>query len=131
MTDTKKLQKILHIDDDTDIRAIAKMSLETLGGYEVISCHSCDAALKELETHTPDFILIDVMMPEIDGPETLDIIRKQEKFRNIPVAFMTAKIMDSEIERLRQRDINGIIKKPFNPTDLCSDIQKFWDEAHS
>jgi len=128
MSDTKKLNKILHIDDDNDIRAIAKMSLETLGGYEVISCNSCNSALKELENHTPDFILIDVMMPEIDGPETLEIIRKQDKFKDIPVVFMTAKIMDSEIERLRQRDINGIIKKPFDPSELCSQIQKIWDE---
>ena len=93
------------------------------------SCHSCESALKELESLTPDFILIDVMMPEIDGPETLDIIRKQDKFKDIPVAFMTAKIMDSEIERLRQKNINGIIKKPFDPSELCTQIQKIWDKA--
>jgi len=131
MSDIKQLNKILHIDDDSDIRTIVKMSLESLGGYEVISCNSCDTALKELEMQIPDFILIDVMMPEVDGPETLNTIRKQDKFKNIPVAFMTAKIMDSEIERLRQRDINGIIKKPFDPSELCAQIQKIWDEYHS
>jgi CheY-like chemotaxis protein len=122
------LKKILHIDDDADIRTITKMSLETIGGYDVISCHSCKAALPELENYTPDFVLIDVMMPEIDGPETLDILRKQEKLKQTPIAFMTAKIMDSEIERLNKRDINGIIKKPFDPSDLCLQVQKIWDD---
>ena len=115
---------ILHIDDDDDIRTIAKMSLESIGGYNVISCNGYQQAIEKLEEQTPDFILVDVMMPDLDGPQTLNLLRQNYNMKGVPVAFMTAKIMDSEIQKLENLQINGVIKNPFEPIDLCNQIQE-------
>jgi len=128
MTAPKSLQTIMHIDDDEDIRMIAKMSLEALGGYSVISCDGYTQAAEALQDTIPDFILIDVMMPDIDGPETLKKLRQDHNLTDTHVAFMTAKIMDSEIKKLEDLGVNGIIKKPFDPNDLCTKIQKMWEQ---
>ena len=71
-----KPKNILHIDDDRDIREITKISLENLGNYDVISCSNCAEALNELAKKIPDLILIDMVMPDIDGLETLSEIKK-------------------------------------------------------
>lgn len=120
---------ILHIDDDDDIRTIAQMSLESIGGYNVVSCNGYHEAAEKLTEHTPDFILVDVMMPDVDGPETLRLLRKNHNMEGVPVAFMTAKIMDSEIQKLKDLQINGIIKKPFEPMDLCNQIQEMLNKV--
>lgn len=121
---TATLNTILHIDDDDDIRSIAAMSLETLGGFDVISCNGYESAREALKNNKPDFIIIDVMMPNIDGPETLKRLREEDLTSDAPVAFMTAKIMESELQRLEQLNINGIIKKPFDPSTICDEIRE-------
>jgi CheY-like chemotaxis protein len=96
-----ELKRILHVEDDPSIQAVARVALEAVGGFQVLSCCSGQDALDQVQGFAPDFILLDVMMPGMDGPQTLDKIRQLVDIGQIPVVFMTAKVQPSEIEHYR------------------------------
>src|SRR5271154_917225 len=96
---TQLLKRILCIDDETDILAVAKLALETVGGFETRQCSSGAEALIEVSNSPPDLILLDVMMPQMDGPATLKALRQDPATAGIPVIFMTAKVQPSEVEQ--------------------------------
>ncbi len=92
------LNRILHVEDEPDIQEIARVSLETVGGFTVATCSSGREALDRAEEFEPDLLLLDVMMPDMDGPTTLGELRKLPGFGSTPTIFMTAKVQAHEIE---------------------------------
>jgi len=112
-----ELRRILHIEDDPSIQSVTKLALEAVGGFEVLSCSPGFA---------PDFVLLDVMMPGMDGPETLARLRECIDLEKIPVAFMTAKVQSSEIDHLRKLGARDVIIKPFDPMRLAEQIRSIW-----
>lgn len=125
-----ELKRILHVEDDLSIQAVAKLALETLGGFEVLSCLSGQEALDQVQGFNPDFILLDVMMPGMDGPETLSKLRELVDIEQIPVAFMTAKVQPQEIEQYRQLGAREVIVKPFDPMTLAAQVRSIWSRVH-
>ncbi len=115
--------RALIIDDEEDTREIAKMSLSLLGGFEVIDADSGKMGIELAQTNKPDVILLDMMMPFMDGPATLEALHDNEATKDIPVIFLTAKAMTQEIEKLRRMGARGVLTKPFDPTTLANQVK--------
>lgn len=124
------LQRVLHVEDDASIQAVARVALEIVGGLQVLSCSSGQEALDQVAAFAPDFILLDVMMPGMDGPETLSRLSAVVDLTRIPVAFMTAKVQPAEIEHYRSLGARDVIVKPFDPMQLAAQIKAIWAAAH-
>lgn len=122
----RDLANILVVEDEEDIRKIVQISLENVGGFKVKLSASAHEALDVLTGFTPDLILLDVMMPIMDGVSLLTKIRKVEQLNDIPVIFMTAKVQSHEIEAYKNLGVLGIITKPFDPVSLPEQIKDFW-----
>lgn len=114
--------KVLVIDDEADIRLIVRVSLRQRG-HGVSEASSGRDGLRTARAERPDVILLDVMMPEMDGPATLEAIRADPETSRIPVVFLTAKAMRSEIERLRALGAAGVLVKPFDPLTLGGQLE--------
>lgn len=121
------LEKILHVEDEPDIQEVARMTMEAIGGFKVHSCSSGAQAIAEAPGFEPDLILLDVMMPNMDGPTTLTELRKIPDFADIPVIFMTAKIQSNEVDQYLAMGAAGVIAKPFDPMSFCDEIRQIWD----
>jgi len=124
------LRTILYVEDDVDIQMVAKVALEVVGGFTLKVCSSGQEALDVGVTFAPDLILLDVMMPDIDGPTTLDRLRQLPGFSATPAIFMTAKVMASDMERYRKLGALDVIAKPFDPMGLATRIQDIWSNHH-
>jgi CheY-like chemotaxis protein len=111
--------RILHVDDEPDIRAVVELSLALDPELSIKSCDSGQAALSIASAWQPDIILLDVMMPAMDGPTTLAQLQKNPHTANIPVVFVTARAQQSEIDNFRSLGAAGVIVKPFDPTTLA------------
>ena len=122
------LKKILYVDDQEDIQTIAKLALEGLAGLTVKLCGSGQQALDEIEDFSPDLILLDVMMPNMSGPQTLTKIRQQIDYQSTPVVFMTAKTQPEEITTYMSQGVLGVIKKPFDPINLADELISLWKQ---
>ena len=118
--------KLLLIDDEPDIREVASLALEIDGAYEVITAANGLEGIERATIDCPDAILLDVMMPELDGPSTLERLRALEATRDIPVVFLTAKVQPSERKRLAALGVRGIIAKPFDPLTLAEEIENLF-----
>jgi two-component system OmpR family response regulator len=118
--------KVLFVDDDPDIRRIASMSLSVVGGYTVTTASSGAEALQSAERELPDVILLDVMMPGMDGLATLGQLRANERTASIPVIFMTAKVQKAEVEQYRAAGA-GFVAKPFDPMRLPAEVARVLD----
>ena len=115
--------KILLIDDEDDIRKIARLSLARVGKMEVVDAGSGLEGVRRAEEERPDAILLDVMMPGLDGPSTLAALRSNPKTAAIPVVFLTAKAMPAEVERLKGLGARGVLIKPFDPMTLPGQLR--------
>ena len=122
---------ILIIDDDDDIREVAQLTLELGASWIVVAANSGATGVDAAITHCPDAILLDVMMPGMDGPATLDRLRQDERTRDIPVVFLTAKARPIERERLEALRVAGVLGKPFDPVTLPHQIASLlgWETA--
>jgi CheY-like chemotaxis protein len=118
------IHKVLLVDDEDDIRTIGQVSLSRVGGWQTVLASSGADALAKAAAEQPDLILLDVMMPGMDGPTTLARLRAQESTATTPVIFMTAKIQKQEVTRYLELGAVGVIGKPFNPLTLPADIKK-------
>jgi CheY-like chemotaxis protein len=118
------VRKILLIDDEADIRLVAEISLSNLGGWQVVQAASGPEGIALAAREKPDLILLDVMMPGMDGPATLEKLREAEDGRSTPVIFMTAKVQKAEIDRLLGLGVRGLIPKPFDPMTLPDEIRR-------
>jgi two-component system OmpR family response regulator len=115
--------RILHVDDEPDIREIVDLSLGLNPDFQVRSCASGDEALAAAAEWSPELILLDVMMPRMDGPTTLSGLRKNPKTTDIPVLFMTARAQPREIEQFIALGAQGVISKPFDPMTLAFTVR--------
>ncbi|MCW8450641.1 response regulator [Legionella quinlivanii] len=125
---SKELSSILYAEDEADIREIAQVALEDLGNFKVIFCHDGYEVIEAAKGIIPDLILLDVMMPGMDGPSTLIELRKLPRYTDIPAIFMTAKIQSEEVEQYKSLGAVDVIAKPFDPMTLASDIRAIWDQ---
>ena len=124
--DSPRLQRVMCVEDDPDIRLILDFSLGQVGGLQVLCCDGGRAALAAAPGFGPELILLDVMMPDLSGPETLQALRDLPATRGVPVVFMTAKALPDELAQLLSLGATGLIVKPFNPMSLARDIQPYW-----
>lgn len=123
----RELKRILLVEDEPDIRKIARIALKNIGGFEVEVSDSGHEALKMIQACQPDLAILDVMMPGMDGPTTLQKIRKIEGFAELPVMFMTAKVQPHEINEYMALGILGVISKPFDPVTLPQEVKDIWN----
>ena len=121
------LNHIMYVDDEPDIRVLVEMSLQTLGGFNVTLCSSGQEALARATAIRPDLILLDVMMPDMDGPQTLAALRSLPELADVPIVFMTAKVQPAEIARFRAIGAADVIAKPFDPIALPDQVRAIWD----
>lgn len=124
-----ELKKILHVEDEPDILEITRMTLEAVGGLSVESCLSGVEALDKAKGFNPDLFLLDVMMPEMDGPTLLAKLRAMDHVRDVPAVFMTAKSQAHEIERFKQLGAVDVIVKPFDPMTVCILLHDIWNRV--
>ncbi|HEX3318864.1 MAG TPA: response regulator [Solirubrobacteraceae bacterium] len=111
-------RRILLIDDEPDIREVFKVSLEAVAGWQILTAGTGAEGAELAAQWRPDAIVLDVMMPELDGPATLEVLRGRRETRNIPVLFMTAKAQAGELSRIATLGVAGVIAKPFDPMSL-------------
>lgn len=120
------LRRILFVEDEADIQAVARLALEAVGGFVVEACSSGQEALQRAVAFNPDLILMDVMMPAMDGPATLRALRSMPALTTTPVIFMTAKVQASELAEYRALGALDVIAKPFDPMRLADQIKAVW-----
>lgn len=123
-----ELRDVLLVDDEPDIRTIGKMSLTRVGKFDVRTASSGAEALRLVREKKPDLIILDVMMPEMDGPTTLSALRADPETATVPVILMTAKVLATEIETWRSIGAAGVIRKPFDPMTLPTEVRKIVTE---
>ena len=121
------LREILYVDDEPDIREIVQMALGLVPTLTVDTADSGLRALESMQTKRPDLVLLDVMMPNMDGPTTLQQMRSQPELQSIPVIFMTAKAMPQEVARFRALGAAAVIAKPFDPMSLGEHVFAIWE----
>ena len=119
---------VLYVEDDPDIRMVASMALDN-EGFELVMCDSGQEALNKAVTLTPDLLLLDVMMPEMDGPTTLKKLRQLPQLANTPVIFMTAKVQSGEVAEYKALGALGVISKPFDPMTLADKIHNLLESG--
>lgn len=118
-------RRLLLVVDDEDIRAVARLALERIGGWAVADTDGGERALDVAMTAGPfDAILLDVMMPTLDGPATLERLRAEPFAAATPVVFLTAKVERAECERLLALGAAGVIAKPFDPVGLSAELDR-------
>lgn len=121
---------ILYAEDEEDIRVIAQIALEDIGGFKVKYCKNGMEVLEAAKEFVPNLILLDVMMPNLDGPGTLKALREIPAFNKIPAVFMTAKIQSSEVEEYKKMGVVDVISKPFDPMTLASKLKDILKAYH-
>lgn len=126
----QELKKILYAEDEPDVQTIVELTVQTMSEYQIKICNNGKELLKCVSEFNPDLILLDVMMPEMDGPTTFRNLQSEENTKDIPVIFMTAKAQVHEIEIFKEIGVVGIITKPFDPMNLCDEIQAIWDNKY-
>jgi len=124
------LKNVLYVDDDADIREIVQMSLSLDGDMAVHLSDGGERALVKMRDERPDLVMLDVMMPGMDGPSILARMRADDDLRHIPVIFMTAKANSSEVARFRGMSAIGVIAKPFDPMALGGQVKALWKSHH-
>lgn len=121
-----ELRKVLHVDDDEDIRMIARMALEVVGSLDVHQCACGAQAIAEAAAFAPDLFLLDFMMPEMSGEETLRALRKIPGLEHVPAIFMTAHVQPSVATALLEDGAMAVIPKPFDPMELSNQLCAAW-----
>lgn len=122
----KTLTRILYVEDDPDIQAVVRLSLESLGGFTVYVSNSGSEALQAAPEFAPELILLDVMMPDMDGPTTIQALREIPGMAEIPFVFLTAKTQPADTARYLGLGALRVIPKPFDPTELPQTLLDLW-----
>lgn len=113
---------VLVVDDDDDIREVASLALSVVGGLEVSTASTGHEAVASAVARRPDAILLDVMMPDVDGPGTIRLLHRDPQTQDIPVILLTAKLQPQDRSRLDGLGVAGVIAKPFDPMTLASQV---------
>ena len=130
MTDMAALERVLYIEDEPDIRVVAEIALRQVGLLNVLTCSSGKEGLSRIHEFMPQLIILDVMMPGMDGPQILSKLREMPAFKETPVVFITAKVQPDEVEQFKQLGAADVISKPFNPMSLADDVRAIWVASH-
>jgi len=123
---TRSLEKILYVEDDEDIQRIVRMSLERVGKMAVDIVSNPTQAIERMKTFQPDLVMLDWMMPEMDGPTLFRKMQEDPEVAALPVIFITAKASPRELEELVRLGAKGTISKPFSPKDLPDQLRGLW-----
>lgn len=124
------LKKILFVEDEPDIQLIVQASLKHFGNYDVLVCNSGEEALRNAENFKAELILLDVMMPHMDGPTTLAKLRHIDGYANLPAVFMTAKTQPNEVSEFLNFGAVDVIAKPFDPIMLSTKLHEIYVKYH-
>ncbi len=116
-------RKILAVDDEKNIVTVVKSNLER-HGFQVITAYDGKEALQKIQDENPDLVILDVMMPHMDGFEVLQHMRRNAATRDIPVIMLTAKTQDTDVFRGWQSGVDLYLTKPFNPVELVSFVRR-------
>lgn len=114
------------VDDDPDILSIARIALETMGGFAVDTCSCGHEAVNRVAVFKPDMILLDAMMPEMSGPETIQALIAQYGEQLPPVVFFTGRVQAEDVATFKQLGAVGVVEKPFDPVSLAGKVQDIW-----
>lgn len=120
------LRHILIVEDDPDIQIIARVALEAVGGYQVTICSSGEEALQVAPSCGADLIMLDVMMPGLDGPSTMAQLKRISALRDTPMIFMTACVQPNEVADYLALGALSVISKPFSPIKLPQEVARIW-----
>lgn len=123
------LRRILLVEDEPDIQIVARLALESVGGFSVEVCSSGREALARANEVAPDLVLLDVLMPDLDGPATLRGLRSLPALASTPVVFLTAKVQAHEVEGYRRIGAADVIAKPFDPMSLPETVLGIWNRT--
>ena len=126
----RALKRILHIEDVPSIQIVTRIALERIGGFEVLSCASAQAALAEVRAFAPDLILLDVMLPQMDGIELLRQLAGLVDLRQTPVVLLTGHLERERLAELQQMGVREVLQKPFDPLQLTAQLRAIWEAEH-
>jgi two-component system OmpR family response regulator len=124
---TEPLSRILYVEDDADVRKVATFALKMVGKFVVEACSSGEEALEKAAGFAPQLLLLDVMMPGMDGPTTLARLRELDATATTPAVFMTAKVQPHEVSHYRELGSLDVISKPFDPMTLSANVRGIWE----
>lgn len=124
----RTLQRVLYIEDDEDIQAIVRVALEDVGGLTLCVCSGGREALQALPAFAPDLVLLDVMMPGMDGPSTLRALRELPGGARLPAVFITARAQPADIAQYQGLGVLGVITKPFQAARLAQQLRDMWQQ---
>ncbi len=125
----KELQRITYVEDEPHIREIVQLALEELGGFKLQCCESGTQALHVVPIFHPDLVLLDVMMPEMNGVQTFRSLKQIPEVANTPIIFVTAKAQKHEIEQYTSLGAIAVIPKPFDPVALPAELLAIWERS--
>ncbi|MFK0572067.1 response regulator [Endozoicomonas sp.] len=125
----KALKQILYAEDDPDIRTIVQLTMQAMTEVELIICEGGIEAVEKSKQIVPDLVLLDIMMPDMDGLAVFDYLRQQENYRGVPVVFMTAKVQSHEVRQYRKLGAVDVITKPFDPVELPKILNAIWNDV--
>ena len=117
-------KRILLVDDEDDIREVAQVSLECIAGWDVVTARSGREAINRAREEKPDAILLDVMMPDMDGPTTFLHLQSDPETVDIPVILLTAKVQATDRRRFSELGVSGVVSKPFDPIELPAEVER-------
>jgi CheY-like chemotaxis protein len=123
----ESLTRILYAEDEPDIQMVARLALEMVGGFTIEICNNGREALEKIESFAPQLILLDMMMPEMDGITTLSNIKATPELATLPVVFMTAKVQPSEVAQYKELGAAAVLSKPFDPMTLADAVRRIWE----
>ncbi len=116
--------KVLIIEDDEDVRSVASLSLSLIGGLQVVEAESGAQGIEKASQERPDAILLDMIMPEMDGTETITALKKNPETASIPIVFLTTRTLSEDSNHMRNLGAVGILHKPFDPMTLASQLRE-------
>ena len=126
----RSLKRILLVEDDPDIQTVTSLALGSFGGFEVRVCGSAHEVVDAAACFSPDLILLDVMMPGMDGVDALMALRREPAMAAVPVVFLTARVQPHDVQRYRELGSLAVIPKPFEPSELAGKIRAIWEASH-
>lgn len=127
---SRKLDRILLVEDDADIQSVAALALRAVGGFTVELCSSGKEALERAPAFAPDLILLDIMMPGMDGTTLLSHLRAMPEAADTPVIFLTARVQPEQMAGYRSLGAIGVVAKPFDPMTLASQVRALWEHGN-
>ena len=127
----RELQRITYVEDEPHIREIVQLALEELGGFTLHVCESGPEALDTAPIFHPDLVLLDVMMPGMNGIQTFRSLKELPQLADTPIIFVTAKAQKHEVQQYKSLGAADVIAKPFNPITLPADIQAIWTRTQT